>query len=94
MTGTSISTGVLVLAAAAAGAAAGLAYFAALRRTADLIGAGARGPWPLVLTLGRVALAVGLFAAAAGLGAGPLLGAFAGFLAARAGVLCRARRSG
>ena len=74
----------LCLATAPLGFAAGLAYFAALRRSVALF-AGGRG-WlqPLALTLARLAAATILLGAIARLGALPLLAAFAGFLTARA----------
>jgi hypothetical protein len=69
---------------ALAGFVFGLAYFAALRRTAILFAA--RRGWlvPLALTLGRIGAAVVFLAFAAKMGAASLLAAFAGFLLARA----------
>ncbi|MGO9170911.1 MAG: ATP synthase subunit I [Rhodomicrobium sp.] len=69
---------------ALAGFVFGLAYFAALQRTAALFAA--RRGWllPLALTLGRIGAAVVFLAFAAKMGAASLLAAFAGFLLARA----------
>lgn len=69
--------------AAAAGLGFGLAYFAALRRTADSYAAGLSWKVPAGLTLGRIAAAVGFFSVAGRFGAMPLLAAFLGFLIAR-----------
>ena len=84
----------LVVEMAIAGLVLGLAYFAALRRTAALLGAGGSRLRPLLLTLVRVAGAALAFVFAARLGAPPLLAAFLGFLAARALALRWVRRSG
>jgi F1-F0 ATPase (N-ATPase) AtpR subunit len=84
----------LVAAMAVAGLALGLAYFAVLRRTAELLGTGGSRLRPLLLTLARIAVAALAFFFAARLGAAPLLAAFIGFLAARALALRRVRRSG
>ena len=78
-------------AAFAAGLAFGLAYFAALRRTASLYATGAGWRAPALLTLGRIAAAAVFFAVAAQFGMAGLLAAFIGFLAAR-GVALRAAR--
>jgi hypothetical protein len=85
---------VLLVAAGLAGFILGLAYFAAVQRTALLFVAG--GGWlaPVALTLGRIAAAVLFLALAARLGAAPLLAGFAGFLLARAIALRVARRPG
>ncbi|MGE0745640.1 MAG: ATP synthase subunit I [Rhodospirillales bacterium] len=84
---------VQLTAASLAGFAAGLAYFAQLRlAVASLVAQ--RGWWrPLALTLGRFALALALFAAAAGMGTSALIGALAGFLAARGVALRRMRQA-
>ncbi len=74
------------------GLVGGLAYFAVLRRTAELIAAG-RG-WlgsAAALTGGRIAGMVLLLAIVARLGAAPLLALWAGFLMARAIALRQAR---
>ena len=88
-------TATILLHAAAwvtAGFGFGLAYFAALRRSVDLYAAG-RGPLvPALLTAVRIALAIAVFAVAAKSGATALLGAFAGFLVARAVAVRAARR--
>lgn len=84
----------LVAGMAVAGLALGLAYFAALRQTAALLGTGGSRLRPLLLTLARVAGAALAFFFAARLGAAPLLAAFLGFLAARALALRWVRRSG
>jgi hypothetical protein len=60
----------------------GLAYFAALRRTAISFTAGRRLA-ALALTLGRIGAAVLFLGLAAKLGAASLLAAFSGFLLAR-----------
>jgi hypothetical protein len=77
-----------------AGLGFGLAYFAALRRTADGFAAG--GGWLLTaaLTLGRFAAVIPFFGFVAKLGALPLLLAFIGFLIARAFVFRAVRRAG
>ena len=74
------------------GFALGLVYFAALRRTALLVLKRAVLP-AIALTVGRGAAAVGVFGLAAWLGFGPLIAAFAGFMAARWAALREARRS-
>jgi F1F0 ATPase subunit 2 len=81
-------------AAALAGLAFGLLYFAALRWTVDFY-LGARG-WlvPVSLTLARIIAAVVVLALAARLGAAALFCVFLGFLAARALALRTARRTG
>ena len=77
---------------AAIGFAFGRAYFAALRRSVELL-AMRRGAFvPAALTLARVALATTVFLIAARLGATALLAMLAGFLAART-VAVRIRRS-
>jgi hypothetical protein len=78
-----------------AGTAFGLVYFAALRRTVDLYRANNGGALaPVGLTLGRIAGAVIFLALAARLGAEPLIGAFLGFLVARAIAVGPVRRGG
>ncbi len=84
--------GVSILAAAlVAGFALGLGYFAAVRRTADLLDG--RSGWhaPIALTLGRIVAAVAVLALLAQLGAAALLAGFAGFLIARSLALRTAR---
>jgi len=83
----------LVAGMAFAGLSLGLAYFAALRWTATLLGAGGRFG-PLLLTFVRIAAATLAFFFVARLGAPPLLAAFLGFLAARALALRRVRSNG
>ena len=84
----------LIAAMTVAGLALGLAYFAVLRRTAELLGTGGGRLQPLLLTLARIAAAALAFFFAARLGAAPLLAAFLGFLAARAFALHRVRSNG
>ncbi len=85
-------TSVIVLAIwGAAGLLAGFAYFAALSRTVALFASGGGWLGPVALTLVRLAAAAGFFVFAVRFGATPLLAAFAGFLAARAVALRRAR---
>lgn len=69
------------------GFAAGLAYFAALRRTAGLFLAGNGWARPVALTIARIAAMALLLGLAARTGALPLLGVFLGFLLARAQAL-------
>lgn len=78
---------------AAAGLAFGGAYFAALRRTADLLAGGGPRFWPAAWTLGRLAAAIIFLGIAAKAGALPLLTALAGFLLARAPALRAVRRT-
>jgi NhaP-type Na+/H+ or K+/H+ antiporter len=78
-------------ATAAAGLAFGLAYFAAVRRTASQL-AERKGLVAAALTIGRFAFAIVFFVFAARLGAGPLLAALGGFLAARHVALFALRR--
>ena len=66
------------------GFAAGLGYFALLRRSAGLFIAGGGWGRPVALTLLRLGFMSLLLGFAAWLGAGPLLGVFLGFLLARA----------
>lgn len=68
---------------AAAGLAFGWAYFAVLRRAVSLYCAGDGALRAGALTIGRLAAAVAFFAAAAHLGALPLLAALLGFVVAR-----------
>lgn len=89
-----ISNPAILPAISVAGFAVGLVYFAMLRRTAELYGAGRGWLGPAALTLGRVAGVAILLAFAAKLGAGPLLAAFLGFLVARMAMLHTVRRSG
>jgi hypothetical protein len=92
MTGVAFaSAAALASGGAVGGLAFGLVYFAALRRTVDLFGAGRRLA-PAALTLGRLAGAISFFGLVARLGALPLLSAFVGFLLARTFAL-RAVRS-
>ena len=74
------------------GSLLGAAYFAALWRTATLVSAGGGRMMSAGLTLGRFAAVALVFAAAARCGVLPLLGAFLGFLFARAVWLRAARR--
>lgn len=83
-----------VAALALAGLVFGLGYFRLVRWSVSQFTSGGRWLAPTVLTLGRIAAAVGLLALAAQQGAGPLLGAFIGFLLARTIALHRARRTG
>lgn len=84
---TFVSAALFASATAIAGYAFGLAYFAALHKTATLFAAGAGWLGPSALTLARVGTATILFTFAAKLGATSLLAAFAGFLVARAAAL-------
>ncbi|MFI4988856.1 MAG: ATP synthase subunit I [Alphaproteobacteria bacterium] len=83
----------LASAAALAGLVLGLAYFAALRRTVELLCARRERLLPAALTLGRAAAAVLVLTAAAKLGIVLLCGVSLGFLAARAAALRSARRA-
>lgn len=95
MTGTPFtSTPVLLVAIGLAGFVFGLAYFAAVQRTALLFAAGRGWLAPVALTVGRIGAAVLFLTLAARLGAAPLLAGFAGFLLARAVALRVARRPG
>jgi len=78
---------------AVAGLTLGLCYFALLRWTVRLYGAGRRSFAPVGLTLARLAGATIFFAFAARLSALSLLAAFVGFLAARMIALRGARRA-
>jgi hypothetical protein len=80
----------LGFAAAGLGLLFGLVHFAALRRTAELLGAGHRLA-PSALTLGRLAGAIVFYGLVARLGALALLSAFLGFLLARTAALRAAR---
>jgi hypothetical protein len=89
MTGVvSISTLVPTVIMGPAGTAFGLAYFTAYRANNQSALA------PVAFTLGRIAGAVIFLALAARLGAEPLIGAFLGFLVARAIAVRPARRGG
>ena len=95
MTGAPLTpTPVLLVAIGLAGFVFGLAYFAAVQRTALLFAAGRGWLAPVALTVGRIGAAVLFLALAARLGAAPLLAGFAGFLLARAVALRAARRPG
>ena len=74
----------LTILMAVAGLAFGWVYFASLKRSVTQFVRGKGWVGPLVLTLGRIGAAVGFLFIAAKLGAAPLLGAFTGFLMARA----------
>jgi len=78
-----VQTAVQLLVAGIAGFGLGRLYFMAVRRTAELYGSAGDWRLPVVLTAGRVLAAAAGFALAAQFGAGPLLAAFLGFLAAR-----------
>jgi len=81
-----------LLVATLAGFAVGMLYFAALRRTVLRFTA-SDGRWERVaLTIGRMGVALALFAAAARMGAAALLVTFAGFLLARSAAIHRSRR--
>jgi NhaP-type Na+/H+ or K+/H+ antiporter len=73
----------IAIAAAPAGLAVGLAYFALVRKSAEQLAAGRGWLHPSLLTALRLAAAAAFFAAAARCGAAPLLAAFCGFLLAR-----------
>ena len=70
----------------------GVAYFATLRRTADLFAIGQGRSMPVALTLARLVGATLFLATAARFGALPLLSAFLGFLVARGLALRGSRR--
>lgn len=89
----SASAFALAAAFAVAGLGFGGAYFAALRRTAELLAASGARLLPAALTLGRLAVAIVFLGCAARVGALPLLTALAGFLAARALALRAVRRA-
>jgi N-ATPase, AtpR subunit len=74
----------IVTSFAFAGLTFGLAYFAVLRQTVDLHAASHGVLAPVLLTVGRLAIAFLLLGAAARVGALPLLSSFMGFLLARA----------
>ena len=77
----------------AAGFALGYAYFRVLRRQADYFLDGESAWLGGGLALLRVAVAAAVFWGIAQFGVVALLGAFAGFLAARTALLIRMRRS-
>ena len=91
-----VSTADLALLAALAGAGLllGLAYFAALWRTVALLAGGSSWLAPVALTVGRLAGAVALLAAAVRWGAPDLLAVFAGILLARLIAVRVVRRAG
>jgi len=89
---TLVTAALSAAATAFAGFAFGLAYFAALHKTAALFAAGAGWLGPSALTLGRIGAATIFFAFAAKLGATLLLAAFLGFLAARVTALRASRQ--
>ena len=91
MTGSAMAPSLTLF--AFAGLAFGWAYFAALRRAADLYASDQARVLPAVLRLGRLAAAMVFFGFAARIGAPPLLAAFLGFLVARALALRAARRT-
>ena len=80
---TLIALSSLAMTTALIGFAFGVAYFAALRRTVALFAAGRGWFLPLVLTLGRIGVAIIILGLAAKLGATSLLATFIGFLVAR-----------
>jgi len=84
----------LLLAPLLAGFGAGLVYFAALRRTVGRFVAGVGWLEPVALTLGRLGVAVAMFACAARTGAPALFVTFVGFLLARTAALYRSRKAG
>lgn len=90
----SMSDAAWVATLALAGLVFGLGYFRLVRWSVSQISSGGHWLAPTFLTLGRIAAAAGLFALAAQLGAGPLLGAFIGFLLARTIALRGARSAG
>ncbi len=96
MTGVvSISTLIPAAIMGSAATAFGLAYFTTLRWTVDLYCANYGGALaPVALTLGRIVGAVIFLAFAARFGAEPLIGAFLGFLVARAIAVRSVRRGG
>ena len=86
-----IPTFVLIALMAPIGFGLGVLYFAALRRTAELLALHGVTRSAIAFTVGRGVAAVGVFGFATWLGAGPLLVTFTGFLAARWLALRRAR---
>jgi hypothetical protein len=93
MMGSSLASIVTASAMLAAGIVFGLGYFAALRWTIGLYGAGRSRVGPAAITLARVTCAVILFFFAARLGALPLFSTFLGFLLARALTMHVVRRA-
>jgi hypothetical protein len=89
-----VSPLVFASAAALVGLALGLAYFEAVRRTADLLAGEAGWLGPAALTLARIMGAIIVLTFMARQGAMPLLAGFLGFLLARMIALCSARRAG
>ena len=88
------ATLLLGAALAAAGVLLGRCYFRMLRFAVERYASGrSSAPQAAVLALGRILCATALFAAAARLGALPLLAAFAGFLVARTAALRAARKA-
>jgi N-ATPase, AtpR subunit len=81
------------IAAWLAGFVFGLVYFAAVEQTALLLAARRGLIGPISLTVGRVAAATLFLALAAQFGDASLLGAFLGFLLARAVALRKAGRA-
>jgi len=86
-----VASGVLALVAVPAGIALGLGYFTALRRSVHALAAAGVGLNVALATLARIAVAVAAFAVCAHLGGAVLVGAFAGFLIARAICVQRVR---
>ena len=87
-----VTPAIFAMAMIVGGLGLGLAYFAFLRRTADLLAATDGGMVrPALLTLARLGAAVAAFALAARLGALPLLAGFGGFLIARGIAIHQAR---
>lgn len=83
------SIALLAMLLALVGFVLGLAYFAALHRTAVLFATGGGWLGLSALTIGRIAAATILLTLAAMLGAAPLIATFLGFLLARAVALRR-----
>jgi len=79
-------------AAGCAGAAFGLIYFSALRRSISLLANGARWQMVVLLSLLRVGLAVAAFLLLARFGAIPVICGAAGFLLARTILIRKAQR--
>jgi hypothetical protein len=85
MTTSAVVPGIAIVTSFAfAGLTFGLAYFAVLRHTVDLHAGGHGLLAPVLLTVGRLAIAILLLGIAARAGALPLLSSFVGFLLARA----------
>jgi hypothetical protein len=91
MTPDQFQTAVVIAASLTGGTLLGLAYFAAVRRTADLIVSGRQTALAIGLVLGRMALLGGVFFWALQFGALALIAAATGVLIGRAIILRRSK---